>query len=209
MQTQIAVSSESLQKEQVEDLWERAFPGRGEAVMDILGPCHESSVMIGSPIPGSAVFDEDIMDIARDVYHWLVEKNGLFVRTVEKRYLSGFRTTRVKAFQWLDEILKKRYPLREQIPSACLWAMAAGNASGFEHLGDVLPLKFRIRLWESYMSVLKMGLAYATSDTFSDEKGYFKRLIRVWHNGCPPVGYGVTNRGVGAVVFIAENRPFP
>lgn len=210
MPAHVEVSVPPVVRQNPADVWECAFPGRGKAVMDVLGPCHASSVSIGDPVPGPSVRSEGVLETARDVYHWLVQQNGLFGRIIEQRYLSAFRKARIGEFQWLDTVLAKRYPLQERIPDACLRAMAMGNADGFEHLGAVLPVDFRIRLWESYMSIMQRGLAYAISGgKFPGEAAYFTRLIRVWHGGCPPVGYGTTDRGVEAVVFIARDQPFP
>jgi hypothetical protein len=211
MQTHVAVSAESVHEESAQNLWERAFPGRGRAIMDVLGPCYDSPVTIGPPIPGPSMRGEGVLEVARDVYHWLVEQNGLFGRIIEQRYLSRFRDADPSEFQWLDTLLAKRYGMHDRypIPRACLQAMHPDNLDAFEHLRDRLPPAFRVRLWESYTSAVKTGLAYAVRGSFPEEAAYFRRLIRVWHNGCPPVGYGTTNRGGQAVVFIAEDRPFP
>jgi hypothetical protein len=204
MQMHSDVSVPPAVRESAEDLWERTYPGRGKAILDVLGPCYASSVFIGPSISGPSVMGEGIMDTAKAVYHWLVRNNG-FTCVIEQRYASRFPAEYLGQFEWLDDLLKRRYPLRLQaIPSACFERMAPGNADGFEHLEDALPAAFRLRLWESYMSTVRMAAAYALQPGFPDEAAYFKRVIALWHVGCLPVGIGRTSRGVPAVVFIAS-----
>jgi len=201
MQTMVETSVPASAPSSAKKLWEEAYPGRASAVFDALGPCYESAVSIGSP----SVHGENAMDTATAVYHWLVQVNGSFGRVVSQRYLSRFRNADPSDFQWLDMLLRQRYPsFRGQflIPDACVDAMIEGNANGFEHLKEVLPTAFRIRLWESYMHTVTCGFAYAVrGEMFPEEAAYFKRLIRVWHSGRLPVGLGKTFRGADAVIF--------
>jgi hypothetical protein len=189
--------------ERIEGIWSGIDPKRVRVITDILRPCFALSVRLAPPLPpGSSDRGPGVIETAKSIYHWLACEDGSFGRVILQRSVSTLRDARIKDFVWLDDILKKRYPLIGQtLPQACLEAMEPG----FEHLARVLPKLFRIRLWDSYVRSVQSAAAYAKWTEFPDETDYFRHLIEVWHSGCPPVGYGKTFSGADAVVFLADD----
>ncbi|MBU2509042.1 hypothetical protein KKE33_01500 [Patescibacteria group bacterium] len=162
--------------------WESRFPGRGEALMDILQPFYDWEPKLKPALP-------DLEEQAKKVIFWK-EISGVRVFTGRefdslKASLKDSLRTSLKASLW-DSLKASLWDSLEDSLRTSLWDSL--RASLWSSLWDSLRASLRVSLWSSLRDSLFYSCGFILADKL-EEAAKFQPLLDLWFAGNFPVGF--------------------
>ena len=182
--------------------WESRFPGRGEALMDILQPFYDWEPKLKPALP-------DLEEQAKKVIFWK-EISGVRVFTGRefdslKASLKDSLRTSLKASLWdslkdslrtslkaslwdslEDSLRTSLWDSLEDSLRTSLWDSL--RASLWSSLWDSLRASLRVSLWSSLRDSLFYSCGFILADKL-EEAAKFQPLLDLWFAGNFPVGF--------------------